>query len=287
MSENNVCCQAKEGDAAVFGYEGFWATSYTQFRQQFDDLRELMQLEQEMVNAADAKATEPVEKIICDFAGVVMTGACEVIVLCGNGCGAGAMKVVRGMYETQWTAEYLRQNPNEVEDYIEFSKVILRRKLDWLKENDPVATGRVSPETTQQIEKDYQQVKERFTDERGRERRLWSDKNIRDLAKSIGREAEYELPYAIACAIHHLNFEGLAAHFVRQEDELQFEPPPSTHWIAQALVAAYVNLLRILVTLNDCCALECDAQLENAGLRFSKWRRSGAPEPTSPPASTK
>jgi len=54
-----------------------------------------------------------------------MTGAGEVIVLCGNGCGAGAMKVVRGMYEAQWTAEYLRRNPNEVDDYLDFLKIML------------------------------------------------------------------------------------------------------------------------------------------------------------------
>jgi len=54
-----------------------------------------------------------------------MTGACEVIVLCGHGCGAGAMKVVRGMYEAQWTAEYLRRNPNEVDDYLDFLKIML------------------------------------------------------------------------------------------------------------------------------------------------------------------
>jgi hypothetical protein len=274
MSDNNVCCPAKEGDVAVFGYEDFWATSYTQFGQQFDDLRELMQLAQEMVKAADKKATEPVEKLVCDFARVVMTGACEVIVLCGNGCGAGAMKVVRGMYETQWTAEYMRQNPSEVEDYIEFSKIIMRRKLDWLTENDPVAAARVSPEVTQQIEKEYQQVRGRFSDGRDRVRWLWSDKSIREIAKSIGREIEYELPYANACAIHHVNFEGLAAHLVQQEGELQFQPPPSTHWIAKALVAAYANLLKILGTLNGCCALGCDPQLKNAVDRFSMWSKS-------------
>src|SRR4051812_9926528 len=68
MSENKAMCSAKERDTAVFGYEDFWATSYAQFGQQFDDLRELMRLEQEMVKAADQKATEAVEKLVCDFA---------------------------------------------------------------------------------------------------------------------------------------------------------------------------------------------------------------------------
>jgi hypothetical protein len=271
MSDNNFCPRTKERDGTAFGYDDFWATSATQFRQQFEDFDHLIQLGQEMINAVDGKVAERIEKLICDFVRVVMTGAYEVIVLCGNGCGMGAMKVVRGMYETQWIAEYLRQNPDKAEDYIEFSKVLVRRELDWLTEKDPVASGRVPPERTQEIESNYQQVRGQFSDGRGNERWLWSERSIRQIAKSIGREGEYDLPYARACDIHHLNIKGLSEYFVQREGELQFEPPPSTHWVRQALIAAYTNLLQILNTLNDCCDLGRSVQVEDATHRFSLW----------------
>jgi len=102
---------------------------------------------------------------------------------------------------------------------------------------------------------------------------LWTNKSIREIAKSVGREREYERPYAVACAIRHLNFEGLLAHYAQQEGELQFETPPSTRWIRKALVAASKNLLRILDTLNECCALGYDAQLEDVRHSFSIWRK--------------
>jgi hypothetical protein len=277
MSDNNFCPPAKERDGAAFGYDDFWATIATQFGQQFGDFGELIQLGQEMIVVADEKATQPVERLVCDFVRVAMTGACEVIVLCGNGCGMGAMKVVRGMYETQWIAEYLRQNPDKAADYIEFSKVLVRRELDWLTENDPVAIGRVSPERTQEIESNYQQVRGQFIDGRGKERRLWSDKSLRDIAKSIGREGEYDVPYTSACDIHHLSIKGLGEYFVQREGEFQFEPPPSTHWVRKALIAAYANLLQILNTLNDCCDLGRGAQVENATHRLSAWQGSVTP----------
>ncbi len=81
-----------------------------------------------MVKAAEDGATEPAEKVICALTRTTITGACEVVVLCGNGCGVGAMKIVRGMYESRWTAEYLRRHPAEVEGYLESSN---EGRLTW------------------------------------------------------------------------------------------------------------------------------------------------------------
>ena len=41
----------------------------------------------------------------------------------GNGLGQGAMKIVRTLMETVINAEYLRQYPNELDDYINWSWV--------------------------------------------------------------------------------------------------------------------------------------------------------------------
>jgi Family of unknown function (DUF5677) len=42
----------------------------------------------------------------------------EILLLCGNGYGTGAMKLVRGMYERAVTARYLHLHPEQVHDFL-------------------------------------------------------------------------------------------------------------------------------------------------------------------------
>jgi len=247
-----------------FGYPEFWPQAYAQFQLQFESIKGLMELGFEMLKAAEAKVAEPSKNLICDLVRVTLTAACEVIVLCGNGCGAGAVKIVRGMFESQWTAEYLRRHPEEAENYVEFSKVILWRKLRWLRENTPDKARSIPEEVTKRIEDEFDQVKMRFSNGKGKVRWEWSEKSIRKIADDIGRGKQYELPYAISCSIHHGNFEGLLAHFLLESGEMEFVPPPSTQWIGKALIAAHTNLWFVLSTLNDSYGLDFDAHLDAA-----------------------
>ncbi len=44
----------------------------------------------------------------------------EIMLLCGNGCGIGAMKILRGMYERAVTAYYLHLCPEETENFFDY-----------------------------------------------------------------------------------------------------------------------------------------------------------------------
>ena len=44
----------------------------------------------------------------------------EILLLCGNGYGTGAMKLLRGMYERVVTAHHLHMHPEEVRDFLDF-----------------------------------------------------------------------------------------------------------------------------------------------------------------------
>ena len=244
---------------------------YGKYKRQFDAVAELICLGDEMLKAAEESATEPVEKVICALTRATMTGASEAVILCGNGCGPGAMKIVRGMYESRWTAEYLRRHPEEVGDYLEFSKVLSWRRLHWLQENNPKEASRRFPaEVAKQVEDDYNQAKARFTGAKGRVRSQWSVKSVREIAKDIGREKEYELPYSIACSIHHGNFEGVSTLFSSTGGAVSPDPPPS---VRQALVTAHTNLWFALSTLNDSCKLDFSHKLDTAQQAYTNvWK---------------
>lgn len=260
---------------AVFGFEEFWPKVYAQYTRQFDAIADLIHLGNEIVEVAEKSADEPVKNIICALTRATMAGACEAVLLCGNGCGAGAIKIVRGMYESRWTAEYLRRHPKEkeVEDYLEFSKILLWRRLNWTQGHYQNKARGVSSKQMKKAEDEYNQVKARFTDGKGRLRLQWSKKSIGAIAKEIGREKEYDLPYAIACSIHHANFEGLSALFASDGGAVRPDPPPSEAWIRRALLAAHVNLWFALSTLNESCGLSFDQKLDAAQQALSSvWK---------------
>jgi hypothetical protein len=251
--------QAAEQSGAVFGFEEFWSKIYGKYKHYFDAINDLICLGNEIVEAAEKNASEPVANVICALTRATMSGACEAVLLCGNGCGTGAMKIVRGMYESRWMAEYLRRNPEEAKDYLEFSKVLLWRRLKWAEE---YKANSVPPEALEKAEADYKQVRGQFTDSNGKVRHQWCKKSIGSIAKEIGREKEYELPYSIACSIHHGNFEGLAAQWVSGEGAATPNVPPSKDWVKRALTAAWANLWFALNTLNDAFGLDYSKNLE-------------------------
>jgi len=49
----------------------------------------------------------------------------EILLLCGNGYGIGAQKLLRGLYERAVTARYIAMNPERVGDFIDFGKINL------------------------------------------------------------------------------------------------------------------------------------------------------------------
>lgn len=260
----NHMSDGDQSPRAVFGFKEFWPKVYAKYERQFDAIDDLVRLGNEIVKVAEESADEPMKNVICALTGATMSGAREVLLLCGNGCGTGAMKIVRGMYESRWTAEYLRRNPKEVQDYLEFSKVILRRKLDWQTKNVPKKADCIPGDVKKKVEDDYNNVKARFTDGNSRERRNWLKKSIYAMAKDIGCEKEYDLPYAIASSIHHVNFEGLSALFTSDGEAVTPNPPPSVAWVKKALISAHVNLWFALNTANDACGLDFLQKLEAA-----------------------
>ncbi|HUY13087.1 MAG TPA: DUF5677 domain-containing protein [Terriglobia bacterium] len=254
-----------EHQHVTFGFEDFWPAAREQYERQFDAIADLMGLGNEMLQAAENKAAERVQKVIYELTRATVAGASDVILLCGNGCGPGAMKIVRGVYESRWMAEYLRRNPKEVEDYINFGPVQRWRTYQWLRDNIPDQVKHSSPEAVKNIEDEYNEVKAQFTNSKGRERFLWSTKSIGKMAEEIGCGKEFRLPYSMACSIHHANAEGLLA--------AARVTPPSLEWVGAALVTAHTNLWFVLSTLNDSCNLGFSDKLTAAQESHSRvWK---------------
>ena len=84
----------------------------------------------------------------------------EILLLCANGYGIGAQKLLRGMYERAVTACYLRAHPEEVENYLSFHKVAAHKFLKAVEAS--MGNEVFSPEQATKIEEEFNEVKGRF-----------------------------------------------------------------------------------------------------------------------------
>jgi hypothetical protein len=191
------------------------------------------------------------------------TGWVELLILMGNGAGLGAMKIARGMFETAVMAEYLRQVPAEIDDYLEYGRILQFKRVK-------VSPGVVSPERFAEFEVEFNRAKTRFQDQNGRTRNQWNKHPISYMAEKVGRKEQYELPYSLAASIHHGNFEALTAHLSGDGSALEVESPPSLEWVNQALISGHTYLLQALDTLNDLLNLGFDDRLRLASKEFGK-----------------
>lgn len=256
-------------EEVVFGFREFWPKVYDAYKPGLDAIVSDMHLAAEMFNTAQTQMlhrSQTLELAVYLLVSMTAGGLQEVLVLAGNGAGVGAVKIARGMFESAVMAEYLRRNPSEVDDYIEFGRVLMWKRVQQYPDE-------FTPEQRKEVERDYHRVMPRFTSKNGRVRNQWNKNSIRFMAVAVGREKQYELPYSFAASIHHGNYEAMVAHIKRSDNTLSVEELPSLKWVMQSLVSGHLYLLQALETLRSCMQLDFDSGIEEAGKRFQRvWR---------------
>jgi len=231
-------------EQVVFGFEEFWPKVYGAYRSALEAVADDLQLAVEMFNAAQAKMSQPLERAVYLLVSMTATGLHELLILAGNGAGVGAMKISRGMFESAVMAEYLSRNGSEVDDYHEYGRVLMWKRVQQYPEG-------FTAEKIREVEDEYNRVKPRFTNKNGTVRNRWNKNSIYSMACTMGREKQYELPYSIAASMHHSNFEAMLSHIKGKGNTLSVEELPSMKWVMQALISGHVYLLQALETLQE------------------------------------
>jgi uncharacterized protein DUF5677 len=103
-----------------FGFEDFWPQASKEYADVFHVIARLIAVVNEALEAAEKKRSGLLELSVISLVRATGFAMNDVLILCGNGSGISAMKIVRGMFETSILAEYLRRNPNEISDYVDF-----------------------------------------------------------------------------------------------------------------------------------------------------------------------
>jgi len=216
---------------AVFGFPNVWDETFRAYEPRFRAIDKLQALSSELVSATNDHKQKLVN-ILNVLTQISTRSMTDIVILIGNKRDASAMKIARSMFEVDIIAGYLEKNPQEVDAYSEFSLVQTWRYMENSERHSP---GGIPPEFKKQAEAEYNRVKARFTDAKGRIWNTFSGKSIRAMAKELVRLDHYETAYSAASDLHHMSFVGIIGH------ELD--------WSREALDVAHGSLLQTVASL--------------------------------------
>lgn len=182
-----------------------------------------------------------------------------ILLLVTRGYGVDAMRIARSIFETSVNIIWLKDNPDALQDYLDYH-VIQREKLyDQLTPKDQAA---VSKEDREEMMNEYNQAAPRFKKKNGDIQNQWCKQSIRHRAEHAeqywkNRMAEEGIPhngislygtfYAVASSMHHMDIAGLNA---ATDEEMFTNIAPTWEHLDEALVST-VEVLKCLSLYND------------------------------------
>lgn len=121
-------------------------------------------------------AQHPVIVFLLDH--LIVEDFMEILLLSGNGYGNAALRILRGMFERVVHARYLSRHPEELQAFLDYDYV---HQMRGLRHGMPLPDDRRA-----RVEQEYARVRGQFLDSKGKERRSWTRKNVRDMAGEVG-----------------------------------------------------------------------------------------------------
>jgi hypothetical protein len=114
----------------------------------------------ELLQSAQAKAESKERRTILALGLSCLREFEEIVLLCGNGHGSGATKLLRTLFERVTTVGYLGKRPDKVQQFIDFTPVHWHKLLtEAEKKHENVG---LSEEQIAKIKTDFEGGKERL-----------------------------------------------------------------------------------------------------------------------------
>lgn len=208
----------------------------------------------------------------------------ELLLLCGNGKGLGALKSLRSMYEDSVTACFIALNPVEVQDFIDYDyvhhhKILSRGEKEFKAKGFPGLDS-------ERIEKGYERVKDRFRMTlckkcgTTRPQPSWSKLDVAAMASKIHPEMErHYFPCYLWPTLHsHTTFYSLSHQFgdvvkagLKNADE------PQAADLVVALSFGYGVMLQVATAQNHHFKIGVDSDLERRFRDYDEaWKMVGS-----------
>jgi hypothetical protein len=190
------------------------------------------------------------------------------------------MKIGRSMFEGAVNSTYLKLHPEQLKDYMDFSIIRQKRRLEFMKKHAPGELKRIPAQKIPDTENLYNSIVHRFQNKNGKVRGSWCRVPFSRRAEEVGMGIVYNTVYTWASSLMHLDFSGLALQSEsvfgnNKEADLFCDVAPSEKWLSEALLVGHASTLLILDCYNKVAMLGMDAEIEAANQAFVKaWRKS-------------
>jgi hypothetical protein len=104
--------------------------------------------------------SEPEDKLVYFYGKLCAEDFMEILLICGNGYGAAAMKLLRCMYEHAVTLRYLHDHPDDASAFMDYHHVQQHKLAKSIIET--FGGDALSESITEDVEQKYAQVKDQF-----------------------------------------------------------------------------------------------------------------------------
>lgn len=266
----------------VFGVPEFAKTVHAAFPRLFEVLPRAQAALNDLTGPACEKP-ETAQRVIRNLSLLAGISMIELVTLAGNGLGQGALKIGRTMMETAVNADYLRQNPADLDDYLQWAWVEKNKSLNYVKTSLPHLLPQIPPEDINKVEDEFQKVRARFEKPNGDLRTSWCKLNLAERSTAVGMAALYRMLNPLSSSFIHGTIGGLTKHFDVAADMDRIAVPPSLVYCDQAMVAGHQLLLFVVETLSKTFGWEPVHSLASLVADFNyAWPQTAAEVPKKP-----
>jgi hypothetical protein len=249
------------------------------FLERFQDL-------EAAINTAFVRTIEisiPLDRIIYFSGRLCAEEFNEIYLLCGNGYGVAALKLVRGMYERTVTTRYLSAHQEEAQNFLDFHWVSQRKLMKAIDET--FGPELLSQEKRDEVEREFQRVRERFTVTDCKECKTtrlnytWSKLDFVSMAKKAGPVGQLIVPgYYLPTKETHSTIDAIFTRLDPEARGLIFDGGPQRKRADDAMLTAHNLILDNLDLQADYFKLtNLEEQLKKCVSDFMYiWSRSAA-----------
>ena len=228
----------------------------------------------------------PADKVVFFVGRLCVEDFNEVFLLSANGCGFGALKILRGLYERAVTLAFMSKHPDQADMFLEYHYIHQGKMLTHAKPLLDKTRDQIPYEEVRAAEELYKTYKAKFREplckkcNTYRTRFSWSLLDLASMARDVGMEGLYFAAYYFPTLQSHATASSIINRLEMKTDgHLGFDPEPQRDWCDRALVAAHNVIIHVLLTQNAYFELVLDDEIQQRMNDFSEiWRRK-APEP--------
>jgi hypothetical protein len=243
-----------------YGYREEWsafAARHSEFTKRFGNLAKAIDVAFQRTH----HTTGPMERTVYFLGRIAVEEFMELLLLCANGYGIGAQKLLRGLYERAVTARYLFKHPDEVDKFLSYHRVTDHKLLTAIQSS--MGRDILTPEQVEKIKRDFEQAKTDFmipdcrVCKTTRLNHTWSRKDVVSMARELGDLWPLIVPaYYLPTREFHTTmgaiFSRLDPGAVAKGEGLIFDGSAQRDRADQAFLAGYPILLNVLHLQLEC-----------------------------------